>query len=88
MLDRSYRYFGNHEGEAERLLGRALFLDPNEPFALTLAGIAAFERSDYQAAIEYWQQLLDQLPAGTRAAQAVASGIGCAQRESISAMAQ
>lgn len=68
-------------GEATRLLERALALDPREPFTLMVAGTAAFERGDYQSTTTYWQQLLDQLPAGTEAAQAVANGIERAQRE-------
>lgn len=67
--------------EATRLLAHALALDPRQPFALTLAGTAAFERGDHQAAIDYWQQLLDQLPAGSEAAQAVANGIERARQE-------
>ncbi|WP_442593288.1 c-type cytochrome biogenesis protein CcmI [Parapusillimonas sp. JC17] len=66
--------------EATRLLDRALTLDPDEPFALTLAGRAAFERGEYQAAIGYWQQLLEQFPAGSEAAQAVLNGIDMARR--------
>lgn len=66
--------------EATRLLNRALTLDPGEPFALTLAGRAAFERGDYQAAIGYWQQLLEQLPANSEATRAVLTGIDMARR--------
>ena len=38
-------------GEPTALLGRALALNPKEPFALTLAGAAALERRDYDQAI-------------------------------------
>ena len=68
--------------EAIRLLERALTLDPHEPYALTLAGTAAFQHGDNEAAIAYWQQLLGQLPAGSEAAQAVANGIEEAQQRS------
>ncbi|CAP44120.1 c-type cytochrome biogenesis protein CcmI [Bordetella petrii] len=61
--------------EAMQLLERALILDPREPFALTLAGTAALERGDRQVAIEYWRQVLDQIPVGSKAAQIVADGI-------------
>src|SRR5690606_21819814 len=67
--------------EATQLLDEALALDPQQPFALTLAGTAAFERGDYQATVDYWQQVLNQLPAGSQAAQAVKDGIERAQRE-------
>lgn len=67
--------------EAMQLLERALSLDPGEPFALTLAGTAALERGDHQVAIKYWRQVLNQLPAGSKAAQVVADGIERAQQE-------
>lgn len=71
--------------EAMRLLERALALDPREPFALTLAGTAALERGDRQLAIDYWQQVLEQLPADSEAAQLVSDGIESARREQAGA---
>ena len=68
--------------EAIRLLERALSLDPLEPYALTLAGTAAFQHGDNEAAIAYWRQLLGQLPKGSEAAQAVMEGIERAQQRS------
>lgn len=69
-------------GQAIQLLQRALTLDPHEPYALTLAGTAAFQHGDNEAAIAYWQQLLGQLPAGSEAAQTVMNGIEQAQHRS------
>lgn len=71
--------------EATRLLTRALTFDPGEPFALTLAGRAAFERGDYQAAIGYWRQLLEQLAADSEADQAVLNGINMARLSAAAA---
>lgn len=71
--------------EATRLLEQALALDPREPSALTLAGTAGFERGDYRAAIDYWGQVLEQLPAGSESAQAMAKGIQRAHQEEASA---
>lgn len=62
-------------GEPSALLGRALALNPKEPFALTLAGAAALERRDYDQAISYWQQLQELLPAESDAARAVNDSI-------------
>lgn len=62
-------------GEPSALLGRALALDPKEPFALTLAGAAALERRDYDQAISYWQQLHELLPPDSDAARAVNDSI-------------
>lgn len=62
-------------GEPTALLGRALALNPKEPFALTLAGAAALERRDYDGAIAYWQQLRELLPPDSDAARAVNDSI-------------
>lgn len=62
-------------GEPTALLGRALALNPKEPFALTLAGAAALERRDYDGAIAYWQQLHELLPPDSDAARAVNDSI-------------
>lgn len=45
------------KGEPERLLRRALALDPNHVNALILFGSAAFERTDYAAAIASWERI-------------------------------
>ncbi|MFT0546275.1 c-type cytochrome biogenesis protein CcmI [Allopusillimonas ginsengisoli] len=66
-------------GEPSALLGRALALNPKEPFALTLAGAAALERRDYDQAIAYWEQLLELLPPDSDAARAVTQSIGQAR---------
>lgn len=72
-------------GMPTELLGRALSLDPKEPFALTLAGAAAFERGDHKAAIQYWQQLLEQLPPNSDAARVVSSSMERAREEQAKA---
>ncbi|MGB3288638.1 MAG: c-type cytochrome biogenesis protein CcmI [Burkholderiaceae bacterium] len=71
------------QGKPTQLLGQALSLNPKEPFALTLAGAAALERRDYQAAVQYWQQLLELLPPDSDASRAVADSIERARREQI-----
>ncbi|NYT64902.1 c-type cytochrome biogenesis protein CcmI [Alcaligenaceae bacterium] len=68
-------------GEATQLLERALALNPQQPFALTLAGAAALERRDYPAAIDYWQQLSALLPPDSDAARVVISSIERARQE-------
>jgi cytochrome c-type biogenesis protein CcmH len=45
------------KGEPERLLRRALALDPNHVNALILFGSASFERADYAAAIASWERI-------------------------------
>lgn len=81
------RYFaaGNElDSAAVAALDKALELEPNEPTALGLLGIAAFESGDYPAAIEYWQRLLVGMPPGGQGAQAIQGGIDRA-RERIAA---
>jgi cytochrome c-type biogenesis protein CcmH len=66
-------------GPPERLLARALELDPNNAKALVLAGTAAFQRRDYKAAAGYWQQALPLIPDGTEVADSMRSGIAEAE---------
>jgi cytochrome c-type biogenesis protein CcmH len=63
---------GNLLGEPEALLQRGLKLAPRFPNGLWLAGMAAEQRQDYQAAHRYWTQLLPLIadnPASTREIQ-------------------
>ncbi|HNN66232.1 MAG TPA: c-type cytochrome biogenesis protein CcmI [Pseudomonadales bacterium] len=64
--------------QIEGWIQQALALDPDEPTALGLLGIAAFARSDYQAAIDAWQHALTRTPAGA-SSDALRSGIGVAR---------
>lgn len=45
-------------GEPTEIINKALKIDPENPKALELAGSAAFEANNYQAAINYWEKLL------------------------------
>ncbi|CEA01611.1 cytochrome c-type biogenesis protein [Pseudomonas saudimassiliensis] len=56
-------------------LDRALELNPNEPTALGLLGIAAFESGEYAGAIGYWERLLAGMPPGSEGAMAIQGGI-------------
>jgi cytochrome c-type biogenesis protein CcmH len=49
-------------GRPRELVAQGLKLQPNNPRILALAGSAAFEAKDFNAAIRYWQQLLAQVP--------------------------
>lgn len=46
------------QGEPEKLIERALAIDPKNIKALALAGSAAFERKDYANAVVRWQSIL------------------------------
>ncbi|GJL80442.1 MAG: cytochrome c-type biogenesis protein CycH [marine bacterium B5-7] len=49
------------EGKPIELINQALTVDPNQPQALWLAGMAADRRGDYPVAMTLWQRLLPQL---------------------------
>jgi cytochrome c-type biogenesis protein CcmH len=50
------------QGEPEKIILRALAIDPDNVKALLLAGTAAFNRSDHRAAIRHWERALRVLP--------------------------
>ena len=50
------------QGEPDRLIAKALAIDPNNLKALALAGASAFERKDFTAARGYWQKARNLVP--------------------------
>lgn len=54
---------GNLTGEPEKLITRALELDPDGKGALTWGGMLAYQKGEYTQAIEYWERLLKLVPA-------------------------
>jgi cytochrome c-type biogenesis protein CcmH len=62
-------------GEPEKLIQRALTLDPDNLQALALAGSAAFERKDYENAVKPWQRLLAQVPQDSDMARSIGASI-------------
>lgn len=76
------RFFasGNQlDSAAVAALDKALELDPNEPTALGLLGIAAFESGDYPGAISFWERLLVGMAPQSAGAQAIQGGIARAR---------
>lgn len=67
------------EGEPEKLVARALTIEPNNMKALALAGTAAFERKDYRAAVGYWEKLRALAPPDSETVRAISSSIEEAQ---------
>lgn len=61
--------------QLQALTDEALRADANEVTSLGLRGIAAFEGERYQEAIDYWNRLLAQLPAGDASRAALQGGI-------------
>jgi cytochrome c-type biogenesis protein CcmH len=54
---------GQLEGEPARLLEAALKLQPDHLKALALSGTAAFNRSDFAAAVQFWDRTVQVGPA-------------------------
>jgi cytochrome c-type biogenesis protein CcmH len=53
------------QGEPALWIDRALKLEPDNPKALALAGTAAFEVRDFQAAVRHWERLVAISPPGS-----------------------
>ena len=63
------------EGKPMELVEQALKVDPQNAKALQLAGSAAFQKKDYKKAIDYWQQVLKQVPPGDEVAETIQARI-------------
>lgn len=62
---------GSMRGEPEKIVLRALGADPRNIKSLALAGTAAFERQDYDGAVNFWERILKIVPAESELAQSV-----------------
>jgi cytochrome c-type biogenesis protein CcmH len=67
------------QGEPEKLVMRALEIDPQNLKALALAGTAAFERKDFNTAARYWQRMLPLVPPESEDARQIQANIAEAQ---------
>jgi cytochrome c-type biogenesis protein CcmH len=76
------------QGEPEKILLRALAIDPNNVKALLLAGTAAFNRGDQAGAIRHWERVLGLLPAESDMVQRVQASIAEARSAAGSAGAK
>ena len=66
-------------GAPEKLIQRALQINPDHVQALALSGSAAFERQDYAGAVKAWKKILDRLPPDAEMATSIAAHIAKAQ---------
>ena len=64
----------------EKLVSRALELDPGNLKALALAGTAAYERKDYAKAAELWSRMLPLVPQGSEDARAIGENVAEARK--------
>lgn len=67
-------------GEPEKIIARALSIDPRHIKSLALSGTAAFERADYPAAVRDWRTILTLVPPDSQAAQSITNSIADAER--------
>lgn len=66
---------GSLAGEPEKLIKRALALDPDQPKALALAGTVAFQKKDFAAAALHWERALSVMPQDSGFARQIAAGL-------------
>jgi cytochrome c-type biogenesis protein CcmH len=62
-------------GEPEKLVLRALQIDPRNLKALALAGTIAFERKEYKQASAFWERMLALLPPESDDARSIRSNL-------------
>lgn len=63
------------QGEPEKIVARALNIDPRNLKALALAGSAAFEKKDFAEAIQYWERILPLVPPDAESARMIQANI-------------
>jgi len=71
------------QGEPEKIIARALQVDPDNVKALALAGTVAFDKQDYATAVAHWERILRLVPQDSELAQSVRASV--APRERITA---
>jgi len=67
-------------GEPERLIERALEIEPKNLKALALAGTAAYERQDYARAAELWSRMLPLVPPDSEDARTISQNVDEAKK--------
>ena len=67
------------DGLPLELVNKALQLDPLQPTALMMSGVAAYHRGDFSGAIAQWEKLLTVLEPGSTDAQQVEADIAQAK---------
>ncbi|HLA36144.1 MAG TPA: tetratricopeptide repeat protein, partial [Rhodocyclaceae bacterium] len=63
------------KGEPEKIIARALEVDPHHVKALALSGSVAFERQDFAKAIGEWRKILAAVPPDSPIAQSIGNSI-------------
>lgn len=63
------------QGEPEKIILKAIKVDPNNIKALSLAGSAAFERKDYRLATKWWEKILPLVPPDSQDSTSVVANV-------------
>jgi cytochrome c-type biogenesis protein CcmH len=71
---------GSLAGKPRELVMRALAMNPAHPRALEMAGSAAYEQREFDAAVRHWRALLPQLPGGSPSQRELVAAIERAER--------
>ena len=71
---------GKLTGEPEKLVERALEVDPNNLKALALAGTVAYEKQDYAKAAELWGRMLPLVPPESEDAKMISENVDEARK--------
>jgi cytochrome c-type biogenesis protein CcmH len=71
----------NFTGRAASLIEKAFELDPNNPNALWMAGILAYQKANYQAALERWEALRGMLAPQSNELESVNNAIDDARKQ-------
>ena len=69
------------EGEPEKLIKRALEVDPNNLKALLLAGTVAFDRQDFKQAAAHWEKARGMVPPESDFARSIGNSIAEARQK-------
>jgi cytochrome c-type biogenesis protein CcmH len=75
----------NLSGQPADLLRQALEINPQEPKALELSGVLAYQEGNFAQAAHYWKQLLKQLPPESPYAQDIALALNEAKERAEAA---
>ena len=75
------------EGRPIALVQKALAIDPQNPSALMMLGIDAYQRGDFNAAAEQWEKLLTVLQPGSPDAETTQANIDDARTQAKNASA-
>jgi len=67
------------DGEPEKIIARALAVDPENVKANMLAGTVAFNKGDYATATAHWERILVRIPPESELAQQVRAAIADAR---------